>query len=73
MVNEIKLAVGDLAPTANKGRFLARDKTGFLTMPVWTDHRNDIPSVETFTLLESAALPDRPLEEEKWITVAPHT
>lgn len=71
MVNEIKLAVGDTAPTANEGRFLVRDRTGFLTMPVWTDHRNDVPRVETFTLVEPAPLPACPLEEEKWITIAP--
>lgn len=71
MVNEIKLAVGNVAPTANEGRFLARNKTGFLTMPVWTDHRDDIPHVETFTILEPEPLPVHPLEEEKWITVAP--
>ena len=71
LVNEIKLAVGDAAPIANEGRFLVRDRTGFLTMPVWTDHRNDVPRVETFTLLEPAPLPVCPLEEEKWITVAP--
>lgn len=71
MVNEIKLAVGNVAPTANEGRFLARDKTGFLTMPVWTDYRDDISHVETFTLLEPEPLPVHPLEEEKWVTVAP--
>ena len=71
MVNEIKLAVGDANPTEREGRFLARDKTGFLTMPVWTDHDNDIPHVETFTLLAPAPLPACPLEDDKWITVAP--
>lgn len=73
MVNEIKLAVGDANPKEREGRFLVRDKTGFLTMPVWTDHRNDIPHVETFTLLEPEPLPAHPLEEEKWITVTPPT
>ena len=71
MVNEVKLAVGDAAPTDKEGRFLVRDRTGFLTMPVWTDHRNDVPRVETFTLLEPAPLPAHPLEEEKWITITP--
>ena len=71
MVNEIKFAVGDAAPEENEGRFLVRDKTGFLTMPVWTDHKNDIPHVETFTLLEPELLPAHPLEKEKWIKVAP--
>ena len=71
MVNEIKLAVEDAAPAEREGRLLVRDETGFLTMPVWTDHRNDVPCVETFTLLEPAPLPAYPLEEEKWITIAP--
>ena len=71
VVNEIKLAVGDARPTEKEGRFLVRDKTGFLTMPVWTDHKNDIPHVETFTLLAPAPLPACPLEDDKWITVAP--
>ncbi len=71
MVNEIKLAVGDANPTEREGRFLVRDKTGFLTMPVWTDHKNDIPHVETFTLLSPALLPACPLEGDKWITIAP--
>ena len=71
MVNEIKLAIGDAGPTEKEGRFLVRDKTGFLTMPVWTDHKNDVPHVETFTLLEPEPLPAYPLEEEKWITVTP--
>lgn len=71
MVNEIKFAAGNVSPTENEGRFLVRDKTGFLTMPVWTDHRNDIPYVETFTLLEPESLPAYPWEEEKWITVSP--
>ncbi len=71
MVNEIKLAVGDAVPTEKEGRFLVQDKAGFLTMPVWTDHQNDVPHVETFTLLEPGPLPAHPLEEEKWITVSP--
>ena len=71
MVNEIKIAAGDTSPTENEGRFLVRDKTGFLTMPVWTDHKSDIPHVETFTLLEPELLPAHPLEKEKWIKVAP--
>lgn len=71
MVNEIKLAVGDANPTAREGRFLVRDKTGFLTMPVWTDHENDILHVETFTLLAPTPLPTCPLEDDKWIRVAP--
>ena len=71
MVNEIKIAAGDTSPAENEGRFLARDKTGFLTMPVWTDHKSDIPHVETFTLLEPELLPAHPLEKEKWIKVAP--
>jgi CRISPR-associated protein Cas5t len=71
MVNEIKIAVGDVTPTENEGRFLVRDRTGFLTMSVWTDHKNDVPHVETFTLLEPEPLPAHPLEKEKWITVSP--
>ena len=73
MVNEVKLAVGNVAPTKREGRFLVRNKTGFLTMPVWTDHGNDAPHVETFALLEPEPLPPQPGEEEKWITVAPRT
>ena len=71
MVNEIKLAIGDAGPTEKEGRFLARDKTGFLTMPVWTDHKNDLSRVETFTLLEPEPLPAYPSEQEKWITISP--
>ena len=73
MVNEIKLAVGDDRPTEKEGHFLVRDKTGFLTMPIWTDYKNDIPRVETFTLLDLALLPAYPLEDDKWITIAPPT
>lgn len=73
MVNDVKLAVGNVAPTKREGRFLVRDQTGFLTMPVWTDHKNDVPHVETFTLLEPEPLPIQPVEAEKWITVAPRT
>ena len=73
MVNEVKLAIGNVAPTKREGRFLVRNKTGFLTMPVWTDHGNDVLHVETFALLEPKPLPPQPGEEEKWITVAPRT
>ena len=73
MVNEVKLAIGKAAPTKREGRFLVRDETGFLTMPVWTDHGNDVPHVETFTLLKSEPLPAQPVEAEKWIAVAPRT
>ena len=69
MVNEIKVAAGNVTPTENEGRFLVRNKIGFLTMPVWTDHNNDVPHVETFTLLEPGPLPAYPLEKEKWIRV----
>ena len=71
MVNEIKLAVGDANPTEKEGRFLVQDESGFLTMPVWTDHKNDASRVETFTLLEPEPLPAYPSEEAKWITIAP--
>lgn len=71
MLNEIKLAIGDANPTGREGRFLVRDKTGFLTMPIWTDHKDDLPHVETFTLQEPESLPASPLEDNKWILIAP--
>ena len=65
LVNEIREAV-----PSGVGRLLKRDNTGFLTMPIWTDHEADNSRVDTFSLTEPRQLPSIP-PPDCWITVAP--
>ena len=65
LVNEIREAV-----PSGVGRLLKLDNTGFLTMPIWTDHEADNSRVDTFSLAEPRQLPSIP-PPDCWITVAP--
>ena len=53
-----------------RGRFVAPCEKGFLSMPVWSDHKSDRPTVLNFEIREPEALTDNPTPE-CWITVAP--
>jgi len=54
-----------------KGRFVSPCEKGFLSMPVWSDHKNDQPTVCRFEIREPEELPDNP-PANCWITIAPY-
>ena len=67
LINDIHQAVPD-----GEGRFLVCNKKGFLTMPVWVDHRQDKSRLETFSLCPPQQLSSEPPENEHcWITISP--
>ena len=53
-----------------RGRFVARCEKGFLSMPVWSDHKKDRPTLGNFEIREPEELTDNP-PHDCWITVAP--
>ena len=53
-----------------EGRFVSPCKNGFLSMPVWSDHKNDRPTLLNFEIRELAELPNNP-PNDCWITIAP--
>ena len=65
MVNEISLG-----RPQGKGRFLAPRETGFLSMPVWSDHKTNRPTVRNFEILEPEELLSDP-PENCWIAIVP--
>lgn len=65
MVNEILVG-----RPRGKGRFVAPCKQGFLSMPVWSDHRTDRPTVRNFEIREPEELSSTP-PDACWITIAP--
>ena len=65
MVNEVAKA-----RPRGRGRFVAPCRKGFLSMPVWSDHQNDQPTVRNFEIRDPEELTDNP-PADCWITVAP--
>ena len=53
-----------------KGRFVSPCERGFLSMPVWSDHKEDRPTVRSFEIREPEQLPSVP-PPDFWITIAP--
>ena len=53
-----------------RGRFVAPCEKGFLSMPVWSDHKENRPTVLNFEIRELEELTDNP-PSDCWITVAP--
>ena len=53
-----------------KGRFVTPSENGFLSMPVWSDHKKDRPTVLNFEIREPEQLPAVP-PPDCWITIAP--
>lgn len=65
LINEIQIS-----EPQGQGQFLVVDNSGFLSMPVWTDHSANTTHLETFQLLELVKLPKTP-DEEYWISIKP--
>lgn len=65
MVNEVKKDC-----PRGRGRFVAPCEKGFLSMPVWSDHNTDRPTVRNFEIREPEDLSNDP-PEACWITIAP--
>ena len=65
MVNEISVG-----RPCGKGHFVAPSEQGFLSMPVWSDHRTDRPTLLNFEIREPEELPREP-PDGCWITLAP--
>ncbi len=65
MVNEILVG-----RPRGKGRFVAPCEQGFLSMPIWSDHRTDRPTVRNFEIREPEELSSTP-PDACWITIAP--
>ena len=53
-----------------RGRFVAPCEKGFLSMPVWSDYKENRPTVLNFEIREPEGLTDNP-PPDCWITVAP--
>ena len=53
-----------------RGRFVVPCEQGFLSMPVWSDHKKDRPTVLNFEIREPEELSNTP-PDACWITVAP--
>ena len=53
-----------------KGRFVTPCTKGFLSMPVWSDHNTDRPTVRNFEIREPEELSNNP-PANCWITIAP--
>ena len=66
MVNDIRVDV-----PRGKGRFVAPFDRGFLTMPVWSDHRHGgRPVVQSFEIRDPQAVGPEP-PDDCWIPIAP--
>ncbi len=65
MVNEISVG-----RPHGRGRFVAPCEKGFLSMPVWSDHRTNLPTVRNFDIREPEELASNP-PDNCWIAVAP--
>ncbi len=65
MVNEISIV-----RPHGKGCFVAPCEKGFLSMPVWSDHKTDRPTVRNFVIREPEELSNNP-PDACWITIAP--
>lgn len=65
LVNEITESV-----PRGRGRYVALCDKGFLSMPVWSDHQEDRPTIRSFEIREPEELTDNP-PADCWITVAP--
>ena len=65
MVNQILIG-----PPHGKGRFVALCEKGFLSMPVWSDHNTDRPTVRNFEIREPEELSNTP-PQDAWITISP--
>lgn len=65
MVNEIAID-----HPHGRGRFVAPCEKGFLSMPVWSDHRTDRPTLLNFEIRELEELPRDP-PDGCWIPLAP--
>ena len=65
MINEITAE-----PPYGKGRFVAPCDTGFLSMPVWSDHKRNRPTVDSFKIRQPENLLRNP-PENCWIAIAP--
>lgn len=65
MVNEISVD-----RPRGQGRFVAPSEQGFLSMPVWSDHRKDRPTLLNFDIRDPEELAGNP-PDDCWITVAP--
>ena len=53
-----------------RGRFVAPCEKGFLSMPVWSDYKENRPTLLNFEIREPEELADNP-PTDYWITVAP--
>lgn len=53
-----------------QGRFVAPSEQGLLSMPVWSDHRKDRPTLLNFDIRDSEELAGNP-PDDCWIAVAP--
>ena len=65
MVNEVKKD-----RPRGRGRFVAPHEKGFLSMPVWSDYKENRPTLLNFEIREPEELDDDP-PPDCWITVAP--
>ena len=65
MVNEVKAE-----PPYGKGCFVAPCLTGFLSMPVWSDHKTNRPTVDSFEVRQPENLRRDP-PDDCWIAIAP--
>ena len=65
MVNEILIG-----RPHGKGRFVSLCEKGFLSMPVWSDHNRDRPTVRNFEIRKLEELSNNP-PDACWITIAP--
>ena len=65
MVNEISIR-----RPRGRGRFVAPCNRGFLSMPVWSDHKEDRHTLCNFEIREPVQLPNNP-PNDCWITIAP--
>ena len=65
MVNEILLG-----RPQGKGRFVSPCGHGFLSMPVWSDHDSNRPTVRNFEIREPEELSNTP-PDACWIAIAP--
>ena len=55
-----------------KGRFVTISDKGFLSMPVWSDHNNDRPTLRNFEIREPEELLGNPPDGDGfWINIAP--
>lgn len=65
MINDVKVE-----HPHGRGRFVAPCPTGLLSMPVWSDHRTNRPTVDSFEIRQPEKLRRDP-PDNCWIVVAP--